>query len=227
MQHFYNPLSFLGDSEHDSVFNEGLDDLPDTWKPFFQLLRQHNISTLITTGSAMNQIEWSKVTPRDFFKTMKEARGVFQNRIIRIKVSLHILEIIVRFAREHALKITDKSLISFETMGLEALRGTLGNSGAQSACSLMRCCQFHYHIIWPNGSRQLKPVETQALLEDLFHFVHNLPSSARIMEREVKQELVIAKNGVDEDALGRIPEFLSRHFRYGSFSASIMTRRLK
>lgn len=138
MQHFYNPLAFMGNPEYDSMINDVLDDPSEAQRQFFQLLRQHSISTRMATGSAMDQLEWSNLTPRDVINIMKEARETFQKRFARIKVALHILETIIAFAQEHGLKVTDTSLTSFETMGLEALRGTLGILAAQSTCSLMR-----------------------------------------------------------------------------------------
>jgi hypothetical protein len=64
----------------------------------------------------------------------------------------------------------------------------------------------------------LKPIENPALLEDLFHFVHNLPSSARIMESKLRQELVIAKNEINEETLSRFLDFLARYFKCGTFA---------
>jgi hypothetical protein len=143
MQHFYNPLAFMGDAEYDSIFIDVLDSPSEAWKPFFQLLRQHSISTRMGTGSAMNENEWLTLMPRDAVVMITEARSNFQKRLIRVKVSLHILETIIAYAREHGLKVTDTSLASFETMGLEALRGTLGDLGAQRTCSLIRYLLFH------------------------------------------------------------------------------------
>ena len=143
MQHFYNPLGFLGDAEYDPILTDVLDSPSEAWKPFFHLLRRHNISTLIATGSTMDQTEWSKLTPQDIIQHMIEARTTFQNRMARVKVALLILETIICFGRQHGLKFMDPPLASFETMGLEGLRGTLGDIVAPNACSLMRYGFFH------------------------------------------------------------------------------------
>ena len=145
MQHFYNPLGFISNPDYDPILNSVLDAPSEAWKPFFQLLRQQSISTRIATGSAMDQKEWSQLTPQDLIRHMVEARAKFRTRMVRVKVALHILETIISFSREHGLKVTDASLASFETMRLEGLRGTLGNAAAPNACSLMRCVVLHLY----------------------------------------------------------------------------------
>ncbi|KAF8489850.1 origin recognition complex subunit 3 N-terminus-domain-containing protein [Gautieria morchelliformis] len=198
MQHFYNPLGFIGDAEHDSILNTALDNPSEAWKPFLQLLRRHDISMLLAAESAIDQMEWSKLTPRDVVENMREARVMFQNRMILVKVALHILETIIHFAREHGHKVMDAPLTSFETMGLECLRGSLGISIAQRVCNLMK---------------QLKDIENQALLEELYRFVHNLPSSVRIAEGKLKQELVIVQHEVNWKTLDRFLDFLEKYFK--------------
>jgi hypothetical protein len=138
MQHFYNPLAFIGDADHDSILNTSLDNPSEFWKPFVQLLRRHDISMLLAAESAIDQTEWSKLTPRDVVENMREARAMFQHRMILVKVALHILETIIHFAREHGHKVMDTSIASFETMGLESLRGSLGNLAAQRVRNLMK-----------------------------------------------------------------------------------------
>jgi hypothetical protein len=64
-----------------------------------------------------------------------------------------------------------------------------------------------------NRNRQLKDIETQALLEELYHLVHNLPSSVRIAEGKLKQELVIARNEVNGKTVDRFLDFLEKYFK--------------
>ncbi|KAF8581228.1 hypothetical protein K439DRAFT_249830 [Ramaria rubella] len=181
MQHFYNPLAFIGDSDYDMTLHQAANITSEAWKHFFQLLRRQYISRLITAGLPPDE---------------PEARSAFNNRMIRLRAALRLLEIIVRFARAHGLQVTDV-LVSFESMGLKALQGTLGKHDSRNICSIMR---------------QLKPTEAQALLEELYHFVHNLPTVARTMENALKTALVFARNDPNVEKSAQFWDFLAAHF---------------
>ena len=193
------------------ALSEALNAPPKEWQPFFQLLRQHCILSLQNTQEEKDESEWSEITPQGVVRAVVQVRGKFRTQMNRIKIAIHILGAILRFLRRHGKKCPD---LPFDKLGLEALRGTLGQKQARGVCILVRfvLASSVSRFSCLTGCRRLNPDETLALMTELYHLLHNLPSSVRHLASEFKRKVVLVRNETHEESMPLFVDFLTDYF---------------